>query len=90
MAEIIKANGTIIEDVRPAKGTRFKLEQMQAIVGGYIEYVQCKDGKHVLVINEEGKIEGLPYNEKATELAELMVGDYIVGDALYCLAKEAR
>ncbi len=37
-------------------------------------------------MNEDGKIEGLPMNHKATELAakRLFKGDYIVGNVLVC------
>lgn len=49
------------------KGKEPTLEEMQNIVGGPIEIVY-DDGKVQIICNEEGKIRGLPYNEKATLL----------------------
>lgn len=37
------------------------LENLQKIVGGYIETVPVGE-KHVLIVNEEGKLQGLPVN----------------------------
>lgn len=77
MAEIIKANGEVIPTT-PKNGKTFSLEEMQGIVGGYIEIVHLKDG--YMVVNEEGLLMGLPINE----LAFLRSGRYIVGDVLVC------
>lgn len=71
---------------------RGNLAAFQAIVGGFIETfpvppadVQA-DSTEVatMIINEEGKIHGLPMNPVATELASawLRPGDYIVGPAI--------
>lgn len=64
------------------KGSHVTLEEMQQCVGGYIELVYLNDGM-VLVVNEEGLIHNLPYNERATNTA-LSEGKkhYIVGDVL--------
>ena len=42
------------------------LKEMQKFVGGYIEVVQEKNGDDI-VINEEGRIFGLPINHEASE-----------------------
>jgi hypothetical protein len=83
-ARIYKADGTIIETA-PANGTDFQLEELQKIVGGYIEIVSLLDNE-IMVINEEGKLTDLPVNENATELYNEVDGfyDYIVGDVLVC------
>lgn len=83
-AKIYKADGTITE-VSPANGTDFQLEELQKIVGGYIEIVGLLDNE-IMVINEEGKLADLPVNEKATEFYIEANGfdDYIVGDVLVC------
>ena len=52
MTEIIKTDGTR-QPVQPANGSDFTLEEMQAIVGGYIELVEL-DGNTTMVVNEEG------------------------------------
>ena len=92
MARIIKTNGEIIP-VEPKNGTDFQLEEMQEIVGGYIQlFYLMNDVGEVIVMNEDGKIEGLPTNPKATELAESLLydGDFIVGDVLVCTNKQIR
>jgi len=66
------------------------LEQAQKFVGGYVEGIEFPTGDY-LIINEEGKLQNLPLNEKATKLwretftkAEYVFGfdDFIVGNAL--------
>ena len=46
---------------------RPSLEDMQEFVGGRIELVYLSNGDH-LVINEEGLVDGLPINQKATNI----------------------
>src|SRR5712692_148041 len=77
MATIYRPDGTN-QEVQPANGRSFTLDELQLIVGegtdegrGYIEIVPCKDRKHILVLNEEGKLLGLPINARASELAAL-------------------
>ena len=43
------------------------LEQAQKFVGGYVEGITFPNGDY-LIINEEGKLMGLPINEQATKL----------------------
>ena len=67
---------------------RIPLKAMQSMVGGDIERWCLQrhglDGLE-LIINEEGKIQGLSYNPKATILSMiLMHDDCIVGDAFVC------
>lgn len=92
MARIIKTNGEIIP-VEPKNGTDFQLNEMQEIVGGYIQlFYLMNDEGEVIVMNEDGKFAGLPVNDKATELAEksLFPGDYIVGDVLVCDTEQIK
>ena len=51
------------------------LENLQRIVGGYIEVFPVKEGV-LIICNEEGKLQGLPYN--CTVNGEPLVGDIIV------------
>lgn len=46
-------------EVTPANGTNFTLEEMQSIVGGYIQIIFLGNGK-VMVINEEEQIAQTP------------------------------
>jgi hypothetical protein len=83
-AKIYKADGSII-DVKPNNGTDFSLEELQEIVGGYIEIVGLMDNE-IMVINEEGELIDLPFNENATQMYQEADGfyDYIAGDVLVC------
>jgi len=54
------------------------LKEAQEIVGGYVELVNLNGGDAMLV-NEEGLLQELPYNDKASFLADrLVVGDVCV------------
>jgi hypothetical protein len=80
---ILKTDGTTHE-IKPKTNGTFALAEMQDAVGGYIELVKLKPGTPfaILIVNEDGKQKQLPYNSKATELAEIAPDDCIVGDAL--------
>ena len=80
---IIKSDGIEIE-VIPENGEDFSLEEMQKIVGGYVEIIGCNDQNFVCILNEECKIQELPLNEKATALVNKIISpiDFIVGDVL--------
>ena len=85
MAQIIKATGEVIE-VAPKNVTDFSLEELQAIVGGWIEIVNLRDGR-LLCLDEEGKLKGKERNYVATDIyrqAFPQCKDFIVGDALLC------
>lgn len=69
--------------VEPANGTDFTLEELQKIVGGYIQMIKTKDGR-TMVINEEGKLNNLPVNSVATERYEHGESDPVVGTVLIC------
>jgi len=79
MATIIRVNGTT-EEVEMDKEDG--LLQMQKIVGGYIEAVPVDGG--YLIVNEDGRREGLSRNSKACDL----YGGLIVGDVLFCTSEE--
>ena len=72
---ILKADGTT--ETVTFKGEP-NLETIQKAVGGYFEYIRLPagNGHKKMVANEEGRMLGLPYNAKASELA----GQPIVGD----------
>lgn len=83
MAKFYRYDG-IIEDVTPKNGNDFTLEEMQAMVGGYIETLSLTDGKWI-VVNEEGKLHNLPLNFNATKIIrDNGYNDYIVGNAIIC------
>lgn len=82
----------VIEPEKPARITEIGqgLESMQAVVGGYIQVIPAyaiPGGKKlsrelILVMNEEGKLDDLPYNFEIWDGA-----DYIVGTCFICKEK---
>lgn len=82
----IKASG---EETRLfPSGKQWSLKEMQDKVGGYVEiiYRTSLSQNYVMVANEEGRLQGLPVNEKASEVA----GQMIVGDVLIVPRKEIK
>ena len=64
---------TVIEDRQPT------LEEAQKIVGGLVEMVHSPtEPEWQILVNEEGLLEGLPFNAEATKLC----GTGIVGPAI--------
>ena len=86
MATLIRSNGEET-NVTPQNKTDFQLTELQKIVGGFIEIVKTKDGR-TMVINEEGKINDLPINQKASLLYQYNEFDFIAGDVLICNENE--
>lgn len=79
---VIRADGTV-ERVQTSEIPT--LEELQRLVGGYIESVPVRipvSDKPVMIVNEEGKLKGLPRNRAATSVARLFEGDYVAGDAV--------
>ena len=76
----------IIEDAKQEP----TLKAAQEFVGGYVEGIAMPNGDY-LIINEEGKLIGLPINEQATKLWKetfdndnYITGrdDFVVGNAI--------
>lgn len=81
MAQILKTDGAIL----PLHD--LTLEALQAAVGGDIEAAFTHDGLGMF-LNENGKIEGLSLNTRATQLYRLGQYDSIVGDVVLLTAEE--
>lgn len=64
------------------------LKLLQTLVDGYIETVPAKRG--VLIVNESGKCDGLPFNANATAMLRADVRDIILGDAVLVQADGER
>lgn len=89
MAKILFGDGST-KEVEPLNKTDFQLEELQKIVGGYIEIIYLGKGL-VMVIDEEGKLKNKLINSNATLIALKQVGnDFIVGDALVCKQSEIK
>lgn len=61
----------------PANGKTWTLDEVQGLVGGYVQLIQLDDGLTMLV-DEEGRMKGLPLNQGAS----LLSGHPVVGTAL--------
>jgi len=81
-AFLYKSSGEIVP-VLPVNRVSFTLGELREFVKGFIEIITLSDGR-LMVVNEEGKINGLEQNESATKLAKpvLFGSDFIVGDVL--------
>lgn len=86
MAYIIYTDGRE-EQVTPANGKTFDLEELQNIVGGYIQIIEMGNDTF-MVVDEDGKFKGYERNAKATamyrKLPYIIPGDCIVGNVLIC------
>ena len=71
--------------ISPEDGKTFSLKEVQEMVGGYVQMIPLSTDR-IMLINEEGKLLGLPRNDMATLVAVLVLGegDFIVGNALVC------
>lgn len=91
MATLYKTDGTS-EEVKPKNGRNFQLKELYEMLGcDMIEVAYPRgDTKHILIIDEEGKVrnaEPKPLNREATVLYNNQP-DWISGPALYCLKGE--
>lgn len=74
------------QQVVPANGTDFQLEELQKYVGGYIDIIRLNDST-IMVLNDNGKFD-CELNQFATDLAHnnhaIFDSDYISGDVVVC------
>lgn len=83
---IVKPDGSK-HVITPKNGSKFELEELQELVGGYIEVIRLKN-KHnqCMIVNENGKLYNLEHNAEASIIAHSMkaisYNDFIVGDAV--------
>lgn len=87
MATIYKTDGST-EKVNPANGSSFSLKELQTVVGGYVDiiYQLPGDANRIMVVNDEGRLKGLPRNGDASAIS----GRTIAGDVLVCLRSEVE
>ena len=83
MATILRTNG------RQERLTDLSLDTLQQAVGGYIELTRTHDGR-IMYINENGKLDGLLLNHKATLLYQYGEHDPIMGDAVVLTMAETK
>lgn len=85
MATVIRTDGSEYQ-IEPENGSDFSLEELRSIVNGHIELLSFPNNKY-MVINEEGKLLGLPENKRGTLMARqcgIQYNDYVVGNILIC------
>ena len=88
--EMVCATETV--KVEPRNGSDFSLEELHEFIGGWIEIVRL-DNEKIMVVDEEGKLKGLPFNVAATLEYNDRTGrhdDIILGNALVCGIGEVR
>ncbi len=67
-----------VENIEPENGEFFTLEELQKLVGGYVQPVYLKDGR-VMYVDEDGAPRGLARNDIASDLAGYgVVGNTVV------------
>ena len=83
-AHVYYPNGDF-QETQPNNGSTFELEELQEVVGGYIEIVRLNDGR-VIIVNEDGLSLNLPVNIEATNILrrDHSTTQYIVGNAIVC------
>ena len=83
-AHVYYHNGDF-QETQPKNGSTFELEELQEIVGGYIEIIRLNDGR-IIIVNEEGLNLNLPVNIEATNILrrDHSTTQYIVGNAIVC------
>jgi hypothetical protein len=92
-AKLIKPNNDVVE-VSPRDGEHFTLDELRELLDcEMVEVITppSKTGFPVMVIDEEGKLNGKPLNEVATaawqdaaQPGSMRMEDPIVGNALLC------
>lgn len=74
MAQLLKTDGTIVKDIDITT-----LKKQQDFVGGYIEYVYLENHNSIMIVNEEGLLQNLPFNAEASIIANrAIVGNVIL------------
>lgn len=88
MAEIIYPNGSSVY-IEPRNGKHFKLEEIQEIVGGYVQAITLYSGD-LLLMDEDGKDKDYPRNDRATVMlaGAGIPDDTVVGTVLVCSRKQ--
>tara|TARA_R110002074_G_scaffold227765_4_gene399350 strand:- start:403 stop:687 length:285 start_codon:yes stop_codon:yes gene_type:complete len=70
---------------------KLTLDQLQKLVGGYIELIDLPESNKQMIINEEGKLMGLSINSTATKIFHEnyphLQHDTICGDAIILSGK---
>lgn len=66
------------------------LKRLQQILRGDIKTVPAKVEGTLLIINSDGKLDGLPYNAAATDIVAPDVFDWIAGTAVWVKVEDGK
>lgn len=79
---IVKTDGSK-HVITPKNGKNFELEELQEIVGGYIQAIRLSESQS-MIVNENGKLYNLEHNAEASVIAHsyraIFDNEFIVGD----------
>lgn len=78
MLLVIEPNGTLI--YVDTENNEAKLDELQLLVGGYIELYPTKNEKFHYIVDEEGLLKG----KEPNELANTILGIDVVGPVVLC------
>jgi Domain of unknown function (DUF3846) len=89
MAILIRTDGWMTR-LTPDNGCCFTLDELQHLVGGYIEVAHARGRRRLLVLNEDGRRLLLKPNPLATTLHHAAGGSSgdLVGDVVLCTWRE--
>jgi len=97
MARLLSVDKTIIEKRVLPENETFTLEEMYKYTNSTIvEFVYLNEGlitgEHIMIIDEEGKLNNKPINDIATHYFRKYnkTHDFIVGDVLLCDKSEIK
>lgn len=82
MATLYRTDGSAVP-VSPKNG-EFTAEEIHQLLGDYFEIVPSTEEGHILLVAENGKLNGLHLNIQATNLSLYGWADPIAGDAILC------
>lgn len=90
MALLITCDGRE-EQVAPINGNDYQLRELQGFVNGYIEVLRL-DNNTLIVVNEEGAVNGMDLNVNAMRLinARYNINFCLFGNVLICNDNEIK
>lgn len=90
MALVIKSNGEVLQ-ASPSNNKYFQLEELQSLVGGYIEILRVwyNNKKRLMIVDDEGKLKEKPINRLATKIYNAP-DEFIVGDVVIIKPEEIK
>lgn len=58
---------------------KISMDELRNLIGGWVELVPVRFGSQQLIVDEEGRLKGKPFNKKASQIAlQEIVGDVVL------------